>query len=411
MKKITGATVLYVSYDGLMEPLGESQVLQYLKGLAKTHQIYLMTFEKQKDWMCVDRREELLRSVEESGIKWIPLRYHKNPVGISTAYDILRGLTLAIYLTIRYQINVIHARSYVPSVIGICVKRLLGVSYIFDMRGFWPDEQLSAGKWHVDSAMYKVAKWFEKRFLLGADVIISLTQSAVKEMVKIPYLSERMPPYKVIPTCVNTSQFKPIENYSQSVISGDARDSFVLGCIGSVGGWFKFDSVLDLFTSILKKQPKSRLLILNRGQREYIVERIRKKGIIDELVTIKSVDYADIPNEMSAISAGVFFYKPSYSEHARAPTKMAELFACGIPCVTNCGIGDSEKIIKDNGVGFVINKFTDEEFDAASSAILDMVKNKSLSLDCVKTAEKYFSLEKGIQSYDDIYTSLAYQKY
>lgn len=39
--------VLYLSYDGLSNPLGQSQVLPFLKGLSqKGHQIYLISFEK-----------------------------------------------------------------------------------------------------------------------------------------------------------------------------------------------------------------------------------------------------------------------------------------------------------------------------------------------------------------------------
>jgi len=40
------ASVLYISYTGLSDPLGESQVLQYLLRLAQKHRISLITFEK-----------------------------------------------------------------------------------------------------------------------------------------------------------------------------------------------------------------------------------------------------------------------------------------------------------------------------------------------------------------------------
>ena len=39
-------SVLYLSYDGLMEPLGQSQILPYLRQLAKGRKITLITFEK-----------------------------------------------------------------------------------------------------------------------------------------------------------------------------------------------------------------------------------------------------------------------------------------------------------------------------------------------------------------------------
>ena len=41
--------VLYITYDGILEPLGESQVLNYLESLSGNHQIHLLSFEKKED--------------------------------------------------------------------------------------------------------------------------------------------------------------------------------------------------------------------------------------------------------------------------------------------------------------------------------------------------------------------------
>ena len=43
-------SVLYISYDGMLEPLGQSQVLSYLKRLASDRSIHLISFEKAADW-------------------------------------------------------------------------------------------------------------------------------------------------------------------------------------------------------------------------------------------------------------------------------------------------------------------------------------------------------------------------
>ena len=43
------AKVLYITYDGILEPLGQSQVLNYLEKLSKDHEITLMSFEKKQD--------------------------------------------------------------------------------------------------------------------------------------------------------------------------------------------------------------------------------------------------------------------------------------------------------------------------------------------------------------------------
>ena len=71
--------VLYISYDGVMEPLGRSQVLQYLKRLAKQHSITLISYEKKADWSQEGRRTALVEEMSAAGIKWYPLRYHKRP--------------------------------------------------------------------------------------------------------------------------------------------------------------------------------------------------------------------------------------------------------------------------------------------------------------------------------------------
>ena len=37
---------IYLSYNGILEPLGKSQIVEYLIGLGETHNIDLISFEK-----------------------------------------------------------------------------------------------------------------------------------------------------------------------------------------------------------------------------------------------------------------------------------------------------------------------------------------------------------------------------
>ena len=41
--------ILYLSYDGLLEPLGESQVVSYLERLSPPYQLTVVSFEKEQD--------------------------------------------------------------------------------------------------------------------------------------------------------------------------------------------------------------------------------------------------------------------------------------------------------------------------------------------------------------------------
>ena len=47
---------LYISYGGMLEPLGQSQVLAYLKRLTTGRGIHLISFEKADDWANTTER-------------------------------------------------------------------------------------------------------------------------------------------------------------------------------------------------------------------------------------------------------------------------------------------------------------------------------------------------------------------
>ena len=85
---------LFITYDGMLEPLGQSQVLAYLKRLAVGRLIHLISFEKPEDWRMGVERDRIAQDIASVGIVWHPLRYHKRPSALATAWDIACGVTL-----------------------------------------------------------------------------------------------------------------------------------------------------------------------------------------------------------------------------------------------------------------------------------------------------------------------------
>ena len=86
--------VLYLSYDGMLEPLGQSQVLAYLERLAAGRSIHLVSFEKPADLADGATRARVARRIADAGIHWHPMVYHKRPSALATAWDILAGLAV-----------------------------------------------------------------------------------------------------------------------------------------------------------------------------------------------------------------------------------------------------------------------------------------------------------------------------
>ena len=111
------ARVLYITYDGLMEPLGMSQVWQYLKVLSKNNNITIISFEKSVDLLDKDRLSCLCNEIDSYGVSWHRLKYHKTPSIMATAYDIVRGILLGVFIVKKSKIEIIHARRDRKSVV------------------------------------------------------------------------------------------------------------------------------------------------------------------------------------------------------------------------------------------------------------------------------------------------------
>lgn len=392
--------VLYISYDGMLEPLGQSQVLAYLKHLAAGRSIHLISFEKLEDWSDSVARERVARDIADAGIIWHPLRYHKRPSALATSWDIAVGIASGLSLVLRHRLRIVHARSYVASVMALAIKRMTGAAFVFDMRGFWADERVDGGLWPREGRMFRVAKGFEKRFLLAADHVVSLTHAAVHEMKRFPYLATRMPPMTVIPTCADLARFKPTSTQRGS-------GGFVLGYVGSAGTWYLFDEVVACFAQLLRSRPEARFLIVNRGEHAYIRDRLAAVGVPNGAVELTTATHSEVPLQMARMDAGIFFIKPVFSKQASAPTKLAEFLGCGIPCLGNAGVGDMAEVLEGERVGVALEAFDQASLVNGLERLLELVADPDVSARCVSTARRHFSLDEGVVRYGNVYRQLA----
>ena len=394
---------LYISYDGILEPLGQSQVLSYLEKLSSQRVIHLISFEKSSDKEDQLLYEKVAKRVNSSNIQWYPLTYHKKPTAIATLWDIFHATVLSFWLVLKYDLKIVHARSYVASVSALLLKKLLGVHYIFDMRGFWADERIDGEIWSMDSYLYRIAKRLEKSFLLNSDVVVSLTHKAVVEMKKFPYLEKKMPNFKVITTCTNLELFKPKINFSDVERQ---NKPLTIGYVGSVGVWYLFGEALDYYKLIKEIVPDARLHIINKGGHDYINECLNNAGIDKNSVLLETRDHLGVVHAMQSMDVGLFIIKPLYSKIASMPTKLGEFLGCGVPCICNIGVGDMADIVNDGGVGVVLNSFDKNEKKESILHLLKLIKDPTVKNRCRETALDYFSLEAGVDLYNSIYNSL-----
>ncbi len=395
----------------MTDPLGQSQVLPYLTGLAKkNHEITLISFEKKKNYK--KNYEIVKKNIDTTNINWLPLNYTSKPKIISTVIDIIKLKKIVYKLNKSKHFDIVHCRSYIAAIVGLYMKKKTKIKFIFDMRGFWADERIEGNIWNKNNYIYKIIyKYFknkEKQFLQKADYVISLTNKGKEEILSWNIFKNKPINIDVIPCCCDTNLFNlsvlnPEKKYKIRNSLGIDNEKLVLAYLGSIGTWYMLPEMLYFFKRLLDK-TNAIFLFITYENPELIYKEASKFNIPRTSIIITEATRNKTPELLAAADISIFFIKPVYSKKASSPTKQAEIMSIGQPIICNSGIGDTDAIIENYGCGIVIKEFSEAEFD---KAISNINKLKSISPNKIRqVAIEIFDLQKGINKYDNIYKLL-----
>ena len=405
---LEGRRVLFISYNGMLDPLGQSQVIPYLRELAKRGvKFTLLSFERPKAYTAegVRKCEQLREKLQADGIEWHWLRYHQRPSVPATIYDVLAGIRKASTLVRRNRIEMVHARGHIPATIALGLKRRFGTKMIFDLRGLMAEEYVDAEHWREGGLPYRLTKATERRILAATDGIVTLTERIWPIIKEWEGLRGRAVHHEVIPCCVDLSLFR----FSDTDRERRRRelglgDQFTVVYSGSLDGWYLTEKMVDFFAALLKGNRAAHLLWLTNGSPDRVRELMRSRHVETNNFSVLSVASSEVPSYLAAADAGLSFIKRCISKLASSPTKNGEYLACGLPLVINAGVGDSDALIDDWKAGVLIEEFTDAEYAEAGRAIEAIVARPEARLQARTVAEQLFDLNTiGTERYVSLY--------
>lgn len=389
--------VVYVSYDGLGDPLGRSQVLPYVEGLAaRGHAFDLLSFEKPGTPLR-------FREPIAPGVRWTALRYHKRPTVPATLFDMLSGLGTASALRFFRDADLVHVRSYVPATLVLPLVRALGLPWLFDMRGFWPDEKVDAGAWPREGRLYRSAKAVE-RTLLGRATAITVLTNAMRRWLRddYPHAGEIQAPISVIPTCADLDVFRT-DAPRDEALARELAGAKVLSYVGSFGTWYMAKEMAEVYLAWRKRGP-SKLLLISRDEPTEVREVLRAHGAEHEIVHRPS-KREEVAPRIRCAHAATCFVRPTFSKTGSAPTKLGELLGCGVPVIANV-VGDMGTVLDGTPAGVVVDASKPETFDAAAQKLWDLADDPRVGEEARDLAERWFSLERALDGYEAVYDAM-----
>jgi glycosyltransferase involved in cell wall biosynthesis len=405
---------LYISQNGMAENLGQSQVLPYLRGLARRGvEIDLVSFELPH--VAADAREEIAAGLRKDGIRWHPLERTMGaslPVKVGEA---AHGVVLALRRALIRRPDIVHGRSYFATAIADAVGQVSRRSRVlFDCRGMIGDEYVDCGYWTRDRLEYRLVKRYERRLLRRSDGMVVLTRALARWLRERGGLGER-PVLEVVPCCVDMDRFRPSEDARVRLRSElGIGDKFALVYAGSLGTWYleremaRFASAARTRLAALGRQTV--FVCLTPSDASSLRKELESTGFPAEDVVVRKVAPKQMPDYLSIGDVGISFIQSCFSKMGSSPTKVAEYLACGNVVVVNGDIGDQADLAAERQAAVVLNDFSEAEIDRAARESIDLaMRPREICVtSTVDVARRHFGLEEvGVARYAGLYGALA----
>lgn len=395
---------LYICYLSLEDPLVQTQVVAYLRGLAKQgHTIHLLTFEGRLE---PSRRRSIEKELGRHGIAWHSLRYHKRLSLPATVFDVLIGSLVATRLVRRHRLTAIHARNHIPATMALIARRLTRCQLIFDVRGLMAVEYVDAGWWKKDGLPYRLTEWVQRLALRRADGVVMLTK-AVRPLLSNARAGRNTT--FVIPCCADLEHSEQhLEGRDLVRSELNLGERLVMVYVGKFTGWYMEREMADFFAVARRFRPDLFFLIFTQADPTPMLKELDRCEIESSDYQLLRAAPDDMSRYLAACDFGISFIRPRFSKISSSPTKIGEYLGAGLPVLSSTGVGDVDSLLSTDRVGVLVRDFSESSYHAAAAAICQLCGDPLTRQRCCNIAREHLSLQSvGIPRYDELYRRVA----
>jgi len=230
-----------------------------------------------------------------------------------------------------------------------------------------------------------------KLFLGQADAVIALTQD-MRGKIRQTYHRDA----SVIPNGIDLRRFEQLS--CRSKVKSAPNGVKTLLFVGRLHRIKGVAYLIEAMTTIIKRNPKARLLLVGDGE-----ERQNLENLVTKLGLTKYVTFiGKVPNEKvpQYIAASDVFVLPSLSEGFGIV--LLEAMACGLPIVAT-NVGGIPEIVQDGENGFLVEP---ENPEGIAQKVLTLLENDDLrrriSQNNLEKAKNY-SWEAAVDKLEKVY--------
>lgn len=408
-----GSKILYLTVDGVLQPLGYSQVCRILLGLSRRgFRYHLLSLEGRADLEDSGRVAALREELRTHGIEWTPLPYDAGGSARAAAANLAKVARRASALLASGDIGLVHARAYHAALVALSLKPVHRVPYLFDARGRWIDERLLGGRWFTNRFVEGAARAVERTLYRSASAFVTLTRLHGDDIAAGDFGAYNGRPIQVITTCADFDSFTLAPRFdgtSSTTVPSEVLQrlagKLVVAFVGSTNAFYRHTESFRLAGEILKRRDDAHLLIISAQRKEFadLAERAR---IPEERLTIATASHRSMPDWLRHVDWAIQLLNGGVAKRGSMPTKLAEFLATGVrPIHFGCN-DEVAQWVRRTGSGIVLESLAPPDLSAAAEVVAQARADQQRLQRAREVAQPHFDLSSGLDRYESLLRQL-----
>jgi glycosyltransferase involved in cell wall biosynthesis len=395
--------ILFISDSSLRNPILRSQGLPFLYNLNHTnYKPFVLSFEETNLSKAESLEIQSIIKKYDSKIDFLPVTINKKGILPSWLYFILKRSKILYNIIRKYDIMLLHARSFNPAFLAIIIKIIFkpSIKVIYDNRGLYIDELIFRNALSKDSLKEKIYRTIEKIIINKCDQMV-VVSNAYKSYIVEQWGNRNNNIINKTSMIPNRTQL----NFNDSDIvlrQKRLKDRTICVYSGSSASWQGIDNFYTVFSLILNRIPATHFKILTYEPEVFLNHPPENIKLAERLI-VEKIEFCDVKSKLINATFGIHLRKPDVVSRVSAPIKFAEYLSAGLPVIFREGIGDTEQIIKKYNVGVIIKN---NEYESAISELQELLNDKDVYHRCLRVADKEFNINISFKQYQEIYDKL-----
>jgi len=354
--------IIYLTLDGLLDPLGRSQIVSYIVPQVKRGlKFHFISFEKQVR-LYGPNVMELKSQLKLDGCEWSYVIFHGRKSFVKGMISCLKFITMVFRVLRSEDVDVVHCRSFPVCFVAVFLRLFFKFKIVLDTRGLWFRERVESSMFKGLSffCRYYLAKRIEEFLIAQSSHVIFQTNAGARLALK--NFKKKNIKVSIINNSADFDRFGLVDEQLRIEFKtnlGINPEDVCAGYSGSLGFWYLIDEMLLFFELFRERFTKSSFLILTNDDPTALIEKCSgiDATLLDSIVIVSAMEN-DLGGLTSIFDFAICFIRPLSSKHASSPTKVGESLASGVPVITNKHIGDLEHQFPQINCGWIVDDFS-----------------------------------------------------